>query len=385
MQLPNNKLIISVAGSGKTTYLVRQALEILYETVVITTYTEANEKEIRKKFYEINGSIPANITIQTWFSFLIQHGVKPYQGTLFDGNINGMLLVNASSGINYRNSKGISVPFTEEKDFLKHYFTTSGKIYSDKLSKFVIRCNEKSNGMVVNRLAKIYDHLFIDEVQDLAGNDLELLRLFFKTKIKTTLVGDPRQVTYLTHNEKKNNQYKDGKIKQFILDKCKRDCVVDELTLQYSHRNSAEICDFSSKLYPDLPPSMPCDCIECRNAVNDHSGIFLVKKNQIKEYIGKYSPTILKYHSAIEPEWNYGNCKGLGFDRVLIHPTEPIIQYLKDGLLTKTVKDKSGKTRVKNAFDIAKLYVALTRARYSVGIIYDYTDEIFIEGIRKYN
>jgi len=102
MQSLNNKLIISAAGSGKTTYLVGQALNIVSEAVLITTYTEANEKEIRKKFYEINGSIPANITIQTWFSFLIQHGVKPYQGTLFDGNIKGMFLVNEASGINYR-------------------------------------------------------------------------------------------------------------------------------------------------------------------------------------------------------------------------------------------------------------------------------------------
>ncbi|SHM59279.1 UvrD-helicase domain-containing protein [Chryseobacterium polytrichastri] len=385
MQSPSNKLIVSVAGSGKTTYLVRQALNIVSEAVLITTYTEANEKEIRKKFYEINGSIPANITIQTWFSFLLQHGARPYQGNLFGGNIRGMLLVNEASGINYRNSKGIAVPFTEEKNFIKHYFAVSGRIYSDKLSKFVFRCNEKSNGMVIQRLAKIFGHLLIDEVQDLAGNDLELLRLFFKTTIKITLVGDPRQVTYLTHNEKKNRQYKEGKIKQFIVDKCKKDCVVDEVTLRHSHRNNKEICDFSSKLYPDLEPSMPCDCAECRNAANDHSGIFLVRKSQILEYCSKYSPTILRYQLAIEPEWNFGNCKGLGFDRVLIYPTEPIIQYLKDGLLTKMVKNKSsGKTKEKNAFDIAKLYVALTRARYSVAIVYDYNDETFIEGITKW-
>jgi len=277
------------------------------------------------------------------------------------------------------------VPFTEEKDFYKHYFTPNGKIYSDKLSKFVLRCNDNSNGMVVLRLAKIFSYLFIDEVQDLAGNDLELLKLIFKTNIKTTLVGDPRQVTYVTHNERKNSQYKDGKIKQFIIDKCKKDCIVDEITLQHSHRNNAAICDFSSKLYPTLEKSEPCSCTECRITVDGHNGIYLIKKNQIKDYCAKYSPTILRYQLAVEPEWNFGNCKGLGFDRVLIYPTEGIIQYLKDGILTKVVKSKStGKIKEQNKFDIAKLYVALTRAKYSVAIVYDYTDETFIEGIIKW-
>lgn len=73
----SNKLIIAAAGSGKTTHLVKEALKITDSRVLITTYTEANENEIKKKFYAINGCIPENITIQTWFSFLIQHGVKP--------------------------------------------------------------------------------------------------------------------------------------------------------------------------------------------------------------------------------------------------------------------------------------------------------------------
>lgn len=75
----SNKLIIAAAGSGKTTHLVNEALKIKESRVLITTYTEANEREIRKKFFELNGCIPNNITIQTWFSFLIQHGVKPYK------------------------------------------------------------------------------------------------------------------------------------------------------------------------------------------------------------------------------------------------------------------------------------------------------------------
>ena len=42
-----------------------------------------------------------------------------------------------------------------------------------------------------------------------------------------------------------------------------------------------------------------------------------------------------------------------------------------------------------NSYDLkdtsrAKLYVAITRARYSVGIVYDYTSSTNIEGVKKY-
>ena len=73
----NNKLIVAAAGSGKTTHLINKSLLIQNQRILITTYTEANKNEIIKKFFEINNCIPENITVQTWFSFLIQHGVKP--------------------------------------------------------------------------------------------------------------------------------------------------------------------------------------------------------------------------------------------------------------------------------------------------------------------
>ena len=64
-----NELLIASAGAGKTTLLVREALSCS-EAVLITTFTEENEREIRKKFVKLNnGVIPSNVTIQTWFSF----------------------------------------------------------------------------------------------------------------------------------------------------------------------------------------------------------------------------------------------------------------------------------------------------------------------------
>jgi len=381
--MDKNRLIIAAAGAGKTTYLVNQALQHKTDNIIITTYTEANEAEIRKKIIKVNKCIPSNITIQTWFSFLLQHGVRPYQGYLFEPKIKGVILVNCRSGQIY---KGKPIYFSEGTNLKQHYFTNDRKIYSDKLAKFVIRCNEVSNDAVINRISQIYSHIYIDEVQDLAGYDLEIIKLFFNNSLNVILVGDPRQVTYLTHNESKYSKYKNGLIKEFIQNECKNStCEIDENTLCVSHRNNQLISDFAARLYPNLP-----SCRSKQDTKTFHDGIFLIKPTEAECYLEKFNPIQLRQSKStpvnIEyPVKNFGESKGLGFDRVLIYPTKPIIQYLKDGKLKKETKDKNGEKKESAAFDIAKFYVAVTRARFSVGIVYDYnTNESFIDGVKKF-
>lgn len=355
-----NKLIIAVAGAGKTTYLIHEALKQEKE-VLITTYTEANENEIKKKFIEINGAIPKNVTIQTWFSMLLQHGVKPYQNYLTDKKINGMILVNQQSS-----------QYISETNVDNHYFSKEYKIYSDKLSKFVFKCNEKSSGVVFDRLSRIYEYIFIDEVQDLAGYDLELIKLLFMSNSNIVLVGDPRQTTYNTHWEKKNKQYQDGKIKEFIQNECKRVAVeIDEASLNCSYRNNELICKFSSKLFPDYP--IP---VSNQNDEVEHKGIFFIKESDIDVYLAKYQPLQLRTDRRKPvninfPVMNFGESKGLGFDRVLIYPTKPILDFILRN------KHFDGASR-------AKFYVAITRARHSVGIVYNFKDSDSVESIEKW-
>ncbi|MCK5474956.1 MAG: UvrD-helicase domain-containing protein [Candidatus Pacebacteria bacterium] len=375
--MSTNKLIIAAAGSGKTTHLVKEALAIKKDSVLITTFTEVNEKEIRKKIIEIKKYIPKNITIQTWFSFLLQHGVRPYQGIMHDKLFVkkiGFYLVEGKSGLRGKNSRGIPI-YWGESDFKQFYFTKNYKIYSDKISKFVFECNKKSNNEIINRLSKIYHHIFIDEIQDLAGWDLELLKLLFNSESHIQMVGDPRQATYSTNDSAKYKQYKNGKIQGFIDKKCKKDiCKIDITSLSKSHRNNQKICSFSSNLYTEHPNCESCECKKCRENISEHEGIFLIKSDDIENYCKKYETvTKLHYQKAKSPDLNYGASKGLSFDRVLIYPTDKIKKYIKDGNLTgiETVK--------------AKFYVAVTRARYSVGIIYDYNDnDTYIEGVEKY-
>jgi len=382
----NNKLIIAAAGSGKTTFLINEALKIKDDKVIITTYTQANEEEIKKKIIEINNCIPENITIQTWFSFLIQNGIKPYQGSIFEKEITGMILVSSQSGFRYYNNGRPT--YWGEDNLEKYYFTSTNKIYSDKLSKLVVRCNDKSNGEVINRLVRIYKYIFVDEVQDLAGYDLEFIKLLFQSSAKIILVGDPRQVTYLTHHEKKYLQYKYGLIKEFIINECKRiDYEIDETTLNTSYRNNAMICSFSSKLYAEYPP-----CNSSQTTTTNHDGVFLVRIVDVDNYLETYKPMQLRFDRRTKginqnyPVMNFGISKGLSFDRVLIYPTKSIETYLVNGILKVLLKKKkkTDPDEMEDAFDIAKFYVAVTRARYSVGIVCNYNDETFIAGLSKY-
>jgi DNA helicase-2/ATP-dependent DNA helicase PcrA len=369
----DNKLIIAAAGSGKTTYLIKRALEVSTKQVLISTYTEANEAEIRQSIIRLQGYVPANITIQTWFTFLLQHGVRPFQSAL-DESIHeteiGFYLSSNKSGQKLKpNGKPVvwkgRPQYWGEADFRKFYFTNSYKIYSDKISKFVFNCNNATKGDVINRIARIFDCIFIDEVQDLAGYDLELLKLLFKSDSEVLLVGDPRQVTYLTHHSSKHKKYSNGNIRNFIKDQLgkKTTCALDETTLNLSHRNNQAICDFSNKLYPGLKACKPCTCGECcRKECAAHEGIFWVAREEIKEYINLFQPTQLRWNVKTaccvgSAAMNFGESKGLSFDRVVIYPTREMKRWLQDH--NHPLKEEAR----------AKLYVAITRARHSVAFV----------------
>ena len=371
----NNRLLIAAAGSGKTTFLVDEALKQKEGKILITTYTQANEEEIRKKIIEKNKVIPENITVQTWFSFLLKHGVRPFQGVLFEKKIKGLILVNSQSGLKaYRNpcqeckqTKLANtncnkcrnpIYFGEEKEFEQHYFTNGLKIYSDKLSKFVFRCNEKSNGNVIDRLSRIYSHIFIDEVQDLAGYDLELLKLFFNSSSTIQLVGDPRQGTYSTNSAPKNKKFKKANIINFFTDKIDN-LIKDDTSLMTNYRCNKAICDLSNKLFPNFKATTSGN-----NITTEHTGVFFIKKQDVENYLQKFKPVQLRdtRRTIVNDNYrvmNFGESKGISFDRILIYPTKPFLDWLKDNSVELAETSRS------------KFYVALTRARHSVAIIND--------------
>lgn len=374
-----NKIIIAAAGSGKTTYLVEEAVKIKDERVLITTYTESNEAEIRQKFFDLVGRVPANVVIMTWFSFLITHGVKPFQGGLFEFPVSGMVLVSAQSGLRFRNRQGKPV-FWPEDDIGKHYFDAIRRVYSDKLPKLAIRCNEKSDGAVIDRISRVFPHVFVDEVQDLAGYDLDILAVLARSSVRLLMVGDPRQVTYLTHHERRYKKYADGGIVDFLRNELPREVSVDidETTLNRSHRNSAVICAVSSRLFPDLPASQACECVRCRTGTAAGTGAFILRMADYAHYLMTVRPMQLRdkiTSPGVDRRWpamNFGESKGRGFDHVVILPTEPMRRWLADPATILPPQSR------------AKFYVALTRGRHSVAIAMDWGTATLPTGFSLY-
>lgn len=369
----SNKLIIAAAGSGKTTHLVKEALKVTDAKVLITTYTEANEKEIVKKFYKLKGCIPENITIQTWFSFLIQHGVKPYQSVIYNGKIKGLFLVNEKSGFRYLGRNRQPVYFGED-DPENYYFSKSQLIYSDKLSKFVVKANELTGGNVIRRIGKIYSHIFIDEVQDMAGYDLEIIKLLFSLTSNVLLVGDPRQVTYHTHDEAKYKKYTDGNIMEFVKCECSEYSVkIDDTTLNKTFRNNQPICEFANSIYSNFKP---CEFVE--HEPTGHDGVFFISPKDIDTYLSVYQPMQLRdtrktVVNAMYPAMNLGESKGLTFERVLIYPTSKMIDWILDHNKEMKFSSKS------------KFYVGVTRAKHSVAIVFDNKKGIAVSGITNFS
>lgn len=361
------KYYSAAAGSGKTTLLVRKAIGIGDGRVLITTFTDANEVEIKKKFTEEIGYIPKNVIVQTWFSFLLQLGVMPYLGSMPKTEVNGIHFVEGRSGITATsNGRTVSIG---EGNFNKYFFDDQGKVYTDKLAKLVIRCNEKSRGAVFRRLGKTFSHFFIDESQDLNGYDLEILII----SNHVIIVGDPRQTTYKTHYDQKYRQYVDGDLTKFIEVECKRTgCETDVETLRISHRCNQPICDFASRLFPSMPTMVAGNSV-----ITGHDGVFLVSLNDRDEYLSRFSPLQLRYKKSTQTNqvyktMNFGESKGLTADRVLIYATVKFLEWIQNNNY-----DLPNLTRT-------KLYVAITRAKYSVGIITDDAHLRRINGIPRF-
>lgn len=352
----SNRLIVASAGSGKTTLIVKTALSEPNKRVAIITFTNENELWIKKTFFRENGCVPSRVTIKSWYAFLIQYCAKPYQGKLYERKIRGLCLTSAKSGLRYMTG-GFPVYFKEE-DTPNFYFDKKERIYSDKVSKFVVRCNDLTGGLVFKRLAKIFDKIYFDEVQDFAGYDYEIMKLILYGGITSWFVGDPRQTTYRTHYDSKHKMYNGFNLGDFFLKDCpKIKVIVDNMSLVKSYRNNEIVTRVSSKLFPELP--IP---LHNQSTIHHGDGIFFIAQEYVAQYLVFHKATQLRLRidsKGVVPGFeviNIGKSKGLEFDRVLLFPTKDMVKWLMGENISLADKTKS------------QLYVALTRARYSVAI-----------------
>lgn len=351
------KIMLAAAGAGKTTYLVQEALSHPEKRILITTYTNSNRKEIICKFIEEVGRVPVNVTIQTWYSFLLSEGARPYQGKF------RIRLPYRIEGLNFIDEGKVSQTFIERRRYyrktsIKYYMDSSYRLYSDRLANFVAFLESDSSGLVVNRIARIYDYVFIDEIQDFSGYSLEVICLLIKKCQRVLMVGDLRQVAYQTDRGGINKKYRYGNILPYFRTKKGISVIEDYATLAGSYRCVQAICDYANLLFPNFEASYSNN-----NHKSGHDGVFFVKETDVHAYVEKFSPQVLRLKSDAKllmkhsDVLNFGQSKGLGFPRVLIYWPETAREWIWDHSIKISDLTRN------------KLYIAITRARQSVAIV----------------
>lgn len=155
-------------------------------------------------------------------------------------------------------------------------------MYRDGVSDFVVQLNMKTRGTVVRRLERVYTHIFIDEVQDLVGYDLDVLDLLISSNIRLVMVGDPRQHTFSTNIGLRNKKYQGTGLAAWFQERSTF-CTIEQRN--YSYRSNQAICDFADAIYPDFQRTTSIGV-----PLTGHDGVFQVEAGSVSAYVAKYGP-----------------------------------------------------------------------------------------------
>ena len=319
-------LMLAVAGSGKTTYLI--SLLNLEQRFLLVTYTRNNYEHLKKSVIRKFGYFPENIKVLKYFQFVYSFCYKPFCG--LDKRASGICFDQPPEQTRYRSGSD------------EFYRTKSGRLYHNRIAHY---CSAQCVDAIKARLDKYYDYLLIDEVQDFAGHDFNLLLDILPDGCNTICVGDFYQHTYDTSldGNVKSSLYKN--LKPYVKEWQKAGVTVDTASLSKTRRCSAEICRFVNQMGI---------AIESTGETEGHV-LFVDEETQCERIINEpFIPKLFykngnKYFCA---GMNWGASKGLDHfvDVCVVLNKSTYEQYRNNKLAELNPKTKN------------KLYVACTRA-----------------------
>ncbi len=323
----DKRIILAVAGSGKTTYIIDKIKE--NDKALIIVYTKNNYELLKSKLSEKFKGIPPNIKIFTYFSFIYTFCFRPLEG---DCGIDsrGVLFKQLGKNI-FKKTDG------------RRYMSLEGYLYSSYISEFLL-VHKIDN--VKDRIMKYFDYIYIDEVQDYGAYDFDLILEIAKLNINILYVGDFFQHTYDSSKAgNKNNKLYDDYSK--YLKKFKKILFIDDTTLQKSYRCNPNICEYiSSKLNIKINSHK----INSNKIIKE-----IIDSTEIKNIISDDSIKKLFYLDSKKylcSSDNWGNCKGLSYDNICVILNNTTYTHFKNNTLHNL------KSQTKNKF-----YVACTRTK----------------------
>lgn len=329
-------IILAVAGSGKTTHIIQQLN--LEKRSLIITYTHSNIKNLKDAILKKFKCFPDNITLMPYFSFLYSFCLRP----LLPNNL-------SVRGISYEENQNRYLKQTN----LKYFFDGNKRAYSNRIGKLLKIMNLLDD--VNERIVKYYDNMFIDEIQDFAGHDFNLIMSIAKTNIDMMFVGDFYQHTFDTSRDGNTNKYLHNDLDNYK-DRFKSSSIkVDSGILNNSYRCSPTVCNFITdnigiEIYSHKDSATKIEILE---TLEDADKIFN-DKSVVKLFLQKY------YEYGCYSK-NWGDCKGENkYHNVCVVLNKTTLNLFRKGKLNEL------KPQTKN-----KLYVACSRANNDLFFVSD--------------
>lgn len=249
----DKRVVLAVAGSGKTYYICNKLNET--KRNVIIAYTNENIKNIRKELYSKYGFIPSNTLIMTFHSFVYTYLIRPFDSAIGEFyNVKDF----ASNGVTVKEppvpsliKKGYRVknPLYNKDNSLLHYIDNK-KYYCKYLAKLVLKTKNKDMSLIklgCNNINKFFDNIYVDEMQDFREENWDLLVNIIKNVKSILLVGDYYQHSVsATNNTGKPFKLKNGYISysDYIKYLNELNLEVDDKSLIKSRRCSSDVCNF---------------------------------------------------------------------------------------------------------------------------------------------
>jgi len=322
----DKRVIFAVAGAGKTTQIVSQLSDT--DACLILTYTRTNLENIRRAVIRRFGYFPTTITLDTYFSFLFSFCIRPL-----------LSLADRPAGLFFETNPN----FYASGD--ARYLTRSGYLYANRAAKFIEHRNLQD--AVIRRMQKYFNAVFVDEVQDFAGNDFNFLKVICRANLKTIFVGDFYQHTFDTSRDGGVNKTLHDDLESYQKHFKKMGLEVDNTTLTKSWRCSPDTCNFISEKLDIMIES---------NRV-DKTDIFLIDGIEEAQMFFEESDIVKLFYRQhyLYPCFsrNWGDCKGEdSFGDVCVVLNADTDKKFRQGKL----RDLNPQTR-------NKLYVACSRAR----------------------
>lgn len=343
-----NRLRLAVAGGRKTQGIVEAcvASDRPHRELVLT-YTLANQRELERRLAS-DLRAGASVEVTGWFSFLMSSIVRPYLPCFAPNR--------RLSGLNFDGDPG------RFQTGIARYLDTEDRAYKRHLAKLATEVVEVSAGAVMDRLTRIYDRIWIDEVQDLNGYDLDILELLMDNGPSLELVGDVRQAILDTNVQSPRlKQFRGVAMKRWFDQQEKADKLVIEHA-STTWRCCPEIAAFADSIF-DESYGFAATRSENRDQDSATTGIYAVASQDREAFVRAHRPLCLRHSSASGrsvdlPFLNIGLAKGREADHVLVFPTGPMRLFLE-------------KNKPLEPGPAASLYVAVTRAREGVAFLLD--------------